>query len=657
MKVGEQISGTSRAGRADWLTQTEEMFSRPLIMALLLAVVTLSVYWPARQCDFLGYDDPLYYTGNAHVQAGLTWAGVKWAFTTGDAANWHPLTWLSLMLDAEIFGNHPAGPHLVNLLFHVANSVLVFILFRRLTSATWRSALVAALFGLHPLHVESVAWVAERKDLLCAFFVLLTLLAYSKNVACDECRVTKAKAAASRVTHHASRFHFLPLFFFALASMSKPMAVTLPFLMLLLDWWPLNRLANFRFQIADSKGRSAGFSAIKSLLVEKIPFFGLSAAACLVTFVVQQKGNAVAALTTFSLPVRIGNAFVSYARYLAKTVWLAMLANPYPHPDHWPVALVIFSVLLFMGLCVAAFWLARRFPFLFTGWFWFAGMLVPVIGLVQVGTQSMADRYAYLPVVGLFVVFVWDLALLTARWCFPKPAVVAVAVLILAASAVRTREQLGYWQNDGTLFSHALAVTKNNYTAAINLGTWLSKNGQAAAALDQYNAALKMNPTDSLVLYDVGNAFASLGNYNEAVSDYRRALQFAPGWPNILNNLGCALMAQNQLPEAITNFEAALQAEPDFAFAHNSLATALFKQGKFEEAAQHFYTALKLAPDNPQFGVNLGDAFVRLGLAASGGGMLPAGVATRSGQSRNHGQTQFAGSAFQKINPSSNVAK
>ena len=617
MKAGEQFSGTSRAGRADWLTQTEELFSRPLIMALLLAVVTLLVYWPARQCDFLGYDDPLYYTDNAHVQAGLTWAGVKWAFTTGDAANWHPLPWLSLMLDAEIFGNHPAGPHLVNLLFHVANSVLVFILFRRLTSATWRSALVAALFGLHPLHVESVAWVAERKDLLCAFFVLLTLLAYAR-YAQRRSRVEGRESRARDVnptfdSRPSALDYFLSLFFFALALMSKPMAVTLPCLLLLLDWWPLNRIPNFKFQISNASKNGARVSVLQPLLIEKIPFFGLSVAACLVTFVVQQKGNAVAALTTFSLPVRIENAFVSCARYLAKTVWPATLANPYPHPGHWPVALVIFSVLLFMGLCVAAFWFARECPFVFTGWFWFAGMLVPVIGLVQVGTQSMADRYAYLPVVGLFVVLVWGLELLTARWHFSKTAVMAVAILILAASAVRTREQLGYWQNDGTLFSHALAVTKNNYTAAINLGTWLSKNGQAAAALGQYDAALKMNPTDPLVLYDVGNAFASLGNYDEAVRDYRRALQFAPGRPNILNNLGCALMAQNQLPEAITNFEAALKAEPDFAYAHNSLATALFKQGQFEAAAQHFYAALKLTPDNPQFGVNLGDALVRLG--------------------------------------------
>ena len=592
MKVAKHISG---AHRADWTAQAENVFSRPLIIALLLAVATLFVYWPARQFDFLGYDDPLYYSQNAHVLNGLTGNNFVWAFTSGEAANWHPLTWLSLMLDSEMFGNQPAGPHLVNLLFHTGNTILLFFLFLRLTAAAGRSALVAALFGLHPLHVESVAWIAERKDLLCGFFVLLTLLAYAKNVQHDECALARAK---SRTPRHASRYYFLSLFFFALALMSKPMAVTVPFLLLLLDFWPLQRF---------------NASTLPRLLLEKIPFLALSVAASLVTFVVQKNGDAVATLATFSLPVRIENVFVSYVRYLAKTIWPATLANPYPHPGHWPAAVVILSVVLFAGLCGAAFWTARKWPFVFTGWFWFAGMLVPVIGLVQVGTQSLADRYVYLPVIGLFVAFVWGLALLAARWNFPKPLVTTLALVLLAACAVRTRAQLAYWRNDGTLFLHALAVTENNYTASINLGTWLSKNGGGQAALDYFNAALKMNPTDPLALYNLGNAFASLGNYDEAIKDYRRALQFAPGRPNILNNLGCALLAQNQLPEAITNFETALQARPDFAFAHNSLATALFKLDRFEAAAQHFYAAVKLAPDNSQFAVNLGDTLVRLG--------------------------------------------
>jgi Flp pilus assembly protein TadD len=607
MKTGAHFSGKNPASPTDWLAQAVNLFSRPLIIGLLLAVVTLMVYWPVRQYDFLGYDDPLYYSENAHVQNGLTIANIGWAFTTDAAANWHPLTWLSLMLDAEIFGNQPAGPHLVNLLFHIGNTVLLFVLLRRLTTAIWPSAVVAALFALHPLHVESVAWIAERKDVLCAFFVLLTLLAYAKAV------MTNAKQNASRTTSCSLPCYFLSLFFFALALMSKPMAVTLPFLLLLLDWWPLNRMVDLQLKTSNLPGRAKNFTRLKILLLEKIPFLGLSLAACVITFLVQQKGDAVKTLTTFPLSARIENTFVSYARYLGKTIWPATLANPYPHPGHWPMPMVLFSVLLFAGICVAAFLFARKIPFLFTGWFWFAGMLVPVIGLVQVGTQSMADRYAYLPVIGLFIVFAWGLARVAARLNLPKALIAVVAILILIAAAVRTREQLSYWQNDGTLFSHALAVTKNNCTASVDLGSWLLKNGQTQAALERYNDALKMRPDDPLVLYDVANAFASLGNLDEAVKKYRRALQFAPGRPNILNNLGCALMGQNLLPEAITNFEAALQAKPDFAYAHNSLATALFKQCRFAAAAQHFDQAVKLAPDNPQFVVNLGDTLARLG--------------------------------------------
>jgi len=611
MKTGAHFSGKNPASPTDWQAQAVNLFSRPLIIGLLLAVVTLMVYWPVRQYDFLGYDDPLYYSENAHVQNGLTIANIGWAFTTDAAANWHPLTWLSLMLDAEIFGNQPAGPHLVNLLFHIGNTVLLFVLLRRLTAVIWPSAVVAALFALHPLHVESVAWIAERKDVLCAFFVLLTLLAYAKAV------TTNAKQNTFRTIPWSLPFYFLSLFFFALALMSKPMAVTLPFLLLLLDWWPLNRMADLQFKSADSPGWTKSFTRLKILLLEKIPFLALSMAACLVTFLVQQKSDAVKTLTTFPLSVRIENTFVSYARYLGKTVWPVTLANPYPHPGHWPLPMVLFSILLFAGICVAAFWFARKIPFLFTGWFWFAGMLVPVIGLVQVGTQSMADRYAYLPVIGLFMFFAWGLARVAAHLNLPKALIAVAAILILIAAALRTRGQLSYWQNDGTLFSHALAVTKNNCTASVDLGSWLLKNGQTQAALDQYSAALKMNPDDPLVLYDVANALASLGNLDEAITNYRRALQFAPGRPNILNNLGCALMSQNLLPEAITNFEAALKVQPDFAYAHNSLGTALFKQGRFDEAAQHFYSASKLAPKNPQFAVNLGDTLVRLGKPAA----------------------------------------
>jgi Flp pilus assembly protein TadD len=529
------------------------------------------------------------------------------------------------MLDAGFFDSQPAGPHLVNLLFHLANTVLVFVLFRRLTGAVWRSAFVAALFALHPLHVESVAWVAERKDLLCAFFSLLALLAYVKAVDKREnpsleqgdggaafmpLQRSRARepAALKRRQRRApgSRawtFYSLALFFFALALMSKPMAVTLPFVLLLLDWWPLNRVRS-----AERGGRSPG-----GLLLEKVPFFIIATAASVVTFLVQKSGGAVGSVAMFSIPVRIENAFVSYARYVGKTLWPATLANPYPHPGHWPPVPVLLSVLLFLAICLAAVLGARKWPFVFTGWFWFAGMLLPVIGLVQVGLQAMADRYTYLPSIGLFVVFVWGAGALAARLRAPKALLAVVSLAVVAACAVRTQGQLAYWQNDGTLFTHALAVTKNNCNACVNLGSWYLKNGQNQAALQEYQAAAEMRPSDPLVLYDLGNAFASLGDYDTAIANYRRALDVVPGRPNILNNLGCALMAQGRLPEAITNFEAALAVKPDFAYARNSLGTAFARQDRFKDAAEQYAAAVKMAPDNPGFIENLGDVWVRLG--------------------------------------------
>ena len=367
-------------------------FARPAVLCLLLVAVTLAVYWPAVHCDFLNFDDTDYFTANPHVQTGLNPANIIWAFTTRYASNWHPLTWLSLMLDAELFGKGPAGPHFTNLLFHLANAVLLFLLLRRLTAAIWRSAMVAALFALHPLHVESVAWIAERKDVLNTFFGLLSLLAYARHASVGE-------AIHSRFTFHVSRCYWLALLFFALGLMSKPMLVTLPLVMLLLDWWPLGRLSRV-------EGRG---SRVRHLVLEKIPFFLLSAVSCVVTFIAQQKGGAITALTKISLSQRLDNAFVSYARYLGKTFW--------------PVTSPFFIRIRFIGTAGWSFFrcaghraLRRRLCgwdanilYVPVGWFWFVGTLVPVIGLVQVGIQSMADRYTYVPLIGLFLVVVWGL--------------------------------------------------------------------------------------------------------------------------------------------------------------------------------------------------------------------------------------------------------
>ena len=584
----------------DWTDKLAGALSRPICVSLLLAAVTFAVYWRALSCEFIDYDDPEYFAKNPHVLAGLNSSSIRWAFATFSSANWHPLTWLSLMLDATLFGSGAAGPHLTNALLHSANAFLLFWLLWRLTLEIWPSAAAAALFALHPLHVESVAWVAERKDVLSGFFFLLTLLAYS--------------SYRSSQRGRAGRFYLLALFLFALGLMSKPMLVTLPFVLLLLDFWPLKRFTH----------RDLRFATLR-LGGEKIPFFLLSAASCAVTFIAQHKGGAVVGLTRLSLSLRVENAFVSYARYLGRTFWPFGLATPYPHPEFWLVnplpglwsaGLVWFAVALFAGLTVAAAWCWRKFPFVTFGWLWFVGTLIPVIGLVQVGTQSMADRYTYLPLIGVFVACSWGMAAIQARWQLSPRLLAWLAALLFVLGAARTRDQIAVWQNDGSLFFHALTVTRNNYVACVNLGTWFSKNGQIKETLDCYNMALKMNPSDPDVIYDVGNAFAKIGYWNEAITQYRRALQITPKDAEILNNLGFALSATKQYAEAVASFEAALKLEPDLAGAHNNLATVLYMEGRYGEAVQHYREATRLAPDDPLIYVNLGDTLVRLGQPA-----------------------------------------
>jgi Flp pilus assembly protein TadD len=606
--------------------------SNPVCLCLLLAAVTLVVYWPVTRYDFVNYDDPDYFSSNTHVQAGLTSDNVGWAFCTGYASNWHPLTWLSLMLDRELSGPGPAGPHFTNLFFHLANTMLLFLLLRQLTglrpdtgigalasaqpgsstqaAANWRSAFVAALFALHPLHVESVAWISERKDVLSTFFGLLALVFYTRYAqkkSTDKGRASSATTESLALDPRRSTLdYYLALFFFALGLMSKPMLVTLPLAMLLLDWWPLQRVTSGQWQVA----------SVRSLVWEKIPFFILSAISCVVTFIAQQKGGAVVKLAGISMTDRVANAFVSYARYLDKTLWPAPLANPYPHPGHWEFPLVIYSVALVAGLSAIAVLFARRFPFFFTGWFWFAGTLVPVIGLVQVGDAAMADRYTYLPLIGVLIVLVWGAGAVCANWRVPGPLIIFLAAIILTACAWRTRDQSDCWKNSGTLFRHTLAVTENNYVACNDLGTWLSGNGQVAEAMDYFRKSLQIKPDNPDALYNLGNAFARLGNWDEAINNYQHALQITPNQPDILNNLGFALAAKKQFADAVVCFEAALKLNPDYADAHNNLATVLFIQKSFNEAIRHFREALRITPGNPQIYSNLGDALVKQGQMA-----------------------------------------
>jgi Flp pilus assembly protein TadD len=561
--------------------------SSTVVICLLLAAVVFAVYFPVLHYGFVDYDDGDYFFNNAHVQGGFSRANVSWAFTSSEAVNWHPLTWLSLMLDAQLFGQGAAAPHLVNVVLHAANSILLFLLLRRLTGARWQSTAVAMFFAVHPLHVESVAWVSERKDVLSGFFALLTLLCYERYV-----------RAEGRQPRQKWVFYSLAILLFACGLMSKPMLVTLPFVMLLLDFWPLGRFT---------------MASLPRLLLEKVPFILLSAAASVATFLVQHQGGAVTSLNRFPLSLRIENAFISYARYLGKTFWPIDLATPYPAPEYRPAVVVVLAVTLFIGLCAVALMAGKKFPFVFAGWFWFAGMLVPVIGLVQVGPQSMGDRYMYLPLIGILVIIVWGAGELSAKYRPPRLLIPAIAVILLLACAVRARNQVGAWRDSGTLFGHAMAVTDKNYFSALSLGAWYAKIGQTEQSLHYYYEAARVSPGDASDLYDAANAFAKLGHWPEAIDIYHRALQAAPNDPDILNNLGFALAQNHQLPEATACFRDVLKLEPNSVEAHNNLATILFAQGNYQGAAQEYQSALKIKPDDAVMNVNLGDTLVRLG--------------------------------------------
>ena len=609
--------------------------AHPGWVALLLAAATALVYYPVVRWQFVNLDDPLYVSSNTHVQKGLTLEGLSWALSTGHGGNWHPLTWLSHMLDAQFFGPGPAGPHVVNLLFHLANTLLLLGLLRRLTGALWRSAFVAALFALHPLHVESVAWISERKDVLSAFFFLLTLWAYACYAQKSEARNPKLEGNpkpeiregsqkptprttfhVSRFTSHAPRFYALSLLFFALGLMSKPMLVTVPFVLLLLDYWPLGRMQSGECGMPNDASRFTFHISPRTLLpllCEKIPFFLLSAASCVVTFFVQKKGGAVQSLAQMALRPRLENTPVAYARYLGKTLWPAGLATPYPRAEHWPLIQVVLAVALLVGLSLGAVWVSRRWRFVGTSWFWFVGMLVPVIGLVQVGEQSMADRYTYLPLIGLFIIAVWGVAEVCDRWRLPKMAFAGAAGLVVLACAVQTRHQAGTWRDSEALYLHNLAVTRNNWLACYNLGWYLDEEKRFDEALVYYRKAIEMEPRNPEPLNNIGVALVAKKQYAEAIPYFERALKAEPGFVEAHNNIGKALEELGKLDEAIPEYRLVLAKKPEHISALNNLGNALVRKGQFTDAIQTFEASLRAKPDQVAAHYGLAGALARLG--------------------------------------------
>jgi tetratricopeptide (TPR) repeat protein len=581
-----------------------------LCIYLALALTTFAAFSQVRNHDFVNYDDTYYVTENRNVKAGLTRDSIIWAFTTGHADNWHPLTWLSHMLDCQLFGTDPGWHHLTNLLLHITNTLLLFAVFKRMTHTLWQSAFVAVAFALHPLHVESVAWVSERKDVLSTLFWILTMAAYLRYV---------KRPGITR--------YLLTLLTFALGLMAKPMLVTLPFALLLLDYWPLSRFQLGQTVKSPNRRRRKSVSApfqwqtLYRLVCEKVPFLVLSAISSIITFIVQRSGGAV---KVASLTIRIANAFISYARYMGKMIWPWRMAMFYPHlGENLPMWQAIASALLLLIISLGVIWLMRSRRYLLTGWLWYLGTLVPVIGLVQVGMQAMADRYTYVSLTGLFIIVAWGLPELVARWRYKKIVLGATAAVVVPAMMLCTWRQVSYWRNSYTLFTHALAVTDDNYVAHHALGTLFYKQKNYKMAIFHYKQTMKIKPVKyyapdyANAPGDIGMALLQLAEYDQAADAFREALKRNSELQKWHLGLGIALQKQGQLDEAITHFNKALQIKPDYLRARKNLADAFFHQSKFKEAARQYQQVLQMHPLDPATRADthndLGVVLVRLG--------------------------------------------
>ncbi len=562
-----------------WLESDMIKPNRPRLIALLLALLTLLIYLPATHYGFSRFDDSDYVTENHVVQNGLTWAGVRWAFVTWHASNWHPLTWLSHMLDCQLFGLNAGAHHFVNILLHAANAALLFVLIGRSTRALWPSAFVAALFAWHPLRVESVAWIAERKDVLSTLFALLTLLAYVK-------AVTDAKEQGKGAALYRLPSYWLALLCFTLAMLAKPMVVTLPFVMLLMDYWPLQRMADGRQPMAN----------VRRLLIEKLPFFLLAAFSCVITFLAQHHGGMVVPLDQMSLDYRLENVPLAYLRYLQKMIWPVHLAILYPLPRAFAPLPVVMAVAALLSVTVTAWVMRKRSPYGLTGWLWFLGTLVPVIGLVQVGRVAMSDRYSYFPLVGIFIVIAFTVQDGIRRFQL-RPIIPAVgAALVLAGCVLLTEKQLSYWRDDVTLFSHAVNVTKDNEPAHLCLGLSYEAIGQNADALKEYRIGLKLNPSRIKTYNYIAAMLADFGQTNEALNTLEEGLRIDPKDGLTHNRFARLLAESGHTNEALAEFEAALQINPKDTATLNDLGIYQVKLGRFDEGMKNFAEAARLDP-------------------------------------------------------------
>lgn len=636
-------------------------------VCILLGFLTLAVFWPVFNADLLQFDDPIYV--NAHVLQGLSWNNVVWAFTNLDAGFWHPLTWLSLMLDANLSGTSAGGYHATNLLLHIINSVLVFLLFKRLTDRLWPSAWVAGLFALHPLHVETVSWVADRKDLLGTLFFLLTLLSYTSYV--------RSLSTVDARRSNAPRFYALTLIAFVLGIMSKTLVVTVPGVLLLLDWWPLNRLR----LITDCRGRRE--ESVQSsqstegtphvvpysprevwqkgwrLVFEKLPFIALALGASALSLFAEKKAGAVTAATARTIPLRMENGILSYASYLRKMVWPSDLAPYYPYPTAFPIWKVVAAAVLLVGITILVLKQIRRRPYLAMGWFWYLGTLVPMIGVIQVGDHSMADRYTYVSLLGIFVAIVWWVADMSAERPLGRSLATAGAAACLAACAVLTWKQAGYWRNTRTLFEHAVAVTPENAVAQNDLGVCLLQAGELGPAEQHLREAVRISPGYGSALVNLGNCLGrqdrvdeavdmlqkavktganpqfhynlaywliQKGNKEDAEVHFREAVRLAPAYVDAWFNLGLVSRELNKTEQSEQAFRSAVDLQPGYAPAQLRLGGVLVEQQKWDEALAHLQAGLQAIPRDTQGWKDLGVALCSLGRAAEAVPVLERGL-------------------------------
>lgn len=570
-------------------------FRRELLVYVFIVVAVFAAYWQLPKNDFISFDDDIYVTHNPHIKEGFTFKSIKWAFTTFHAFNWHPVTWLSHMMDYKLFGKNASMHHFMNLFYHILNSILVFVIFRAVTKDIWPSAIVAILFAVHPLHVESVAWISERKDVLSTFFGLWALGIYF------------LYAKKQKI-----RYYLAVILMYALGLMAKPMLVTLPILLLLFDFWPLQRVAIAAYGNPTNcfvNRKSLGF-----LVLEKIPFFALSAASSIITVIAQKEGGIVKSIQEFPIYLRLANAFVSYIRYICKMILPVNLSFYYPYQKDLNVWIVMGALILIIILSVAALKTVKNKPFFFAGWFWYLITLLPVIGLIQVGTQSMADRYTYVPMIGLFIIAAWGgKKILDSIHQRNLKAFAALWSILITGLMLITWKQVRYWQNDIRLFSHAVAVTAENPRSNYHLGLALEREGDIEKAIEHYKEAIRIAPDFLRARNSMGNALSKQGKYEEALRHYIYALNLKKKYADGHFNLGFALMNLGKNDEAIKQYHKAIEINKNHADAHYNLGKILSQRKKYKESLKHFMEVVRINPRDAEAYNNMGNCYFRVG--------------------------------------------